>query len=350
MRLVNIDELQGNEILAVPVVSNDTVLIHADTVLRGEYVEKLREYKLYSVYVRDHIAFTDDVQYTSEQTLREAKQIVKSVMSKHIYKHDRELKRIAEEASKIIESVISEPDVVNSITEIRNVSTDMYSHCINVCSMATIMAVRLKMNDKQIRNVSMGAILHDIGLKYIQTPYIDIDIESMSEEELSEYKKHTIYGYSSLQEADWLTETAKEIILLHHERTNGTGYPFNQKGDKLKLEVRLVALCDEFDSLISGIGNKKMKIYEAIEYIKVNSGVYFDAAIAAKFLETVAVYPRGTRVLTSEGEIGIVIRQNNKMLERPVLRMLNKSDGSEYLDYVEKDLTKVLTIFITDTV
>ena len=252
------------------------------------------------------------------------------------------MKILGLEAERIIESVLSEPEVINNITEIRNLSTDMYTHCINVCSLSTIMALRLKMSDKQVKNVSMGAMLHDIGLRYIKTPY-------MNTKDAIEYKKHTIFGYSSVQDEDWIPDIAKEIILLHHERIDGKGYPFSHKGDKLKMEVKLVSLCDDFDSLISGVGNPKLKIYEAIEYIKANQGLKYDATIAEKLLETVAVYPVGIKVITSEGETGIVVRQNKKFTDRPVIKMLKHSDGSLYEDEVEKDLMEYLTLFIVDT-
>ena len=264
-------------------------------------------------------------------------------------KHNQDLKILGLEAERIIESVLSEPEVINNITEIRNLSTDMYTHCINVCSLSTIMALRLKMSDKQVKNVSMGAMLHDIGLRYIKTPYMNTNETYMNTKDAIEYKKHTIFGYSSVQDEDWIPDIAKEIILLHHERIDGKGYPFSHKGDKLKMEVKLVSLCDDFDSLISGVGNPKLKIYEAIEYIKANQGLKYDATIAEKLLETVAVYPVGIKVITSEGETGIVVRQNKKFTDRPVIKMLKHSDGSLYEDEVEKDLMEYLTLFIVDT-
>ena len=123
---------------------------------------------------------------------------------------------------------------MNNITEIRNVSTDMYTHCINVCTLSTIMALRLKMSNKQIHNIAMGAILHDIGLRYINVPYVNVSENKMTNKDAVEYKKHTIFGYSSVQDEDWIPDIAKEIILLHHERIDGKGYPFSHKGDKLK--------------------------------------------------------------------------------------------------------------------
>lgn len=358
MRLVAIDELIGNEILAVPVMSkDDKVLIQSDTVLREEFIERLREYGIESVYIKDADeirkekkakADNQTASYTIEETFEESQNVIKQVLSKHIYKHNEELKKVSEEAESVIDNILSEPNVVEAVTEIRNISTDMYSHCLNVCILSTIMAIRLKMNERQIRNVSKGAILHDIGLKYITTNYIDRSTDEMNPEEQLEYKKHTVYGYSSIQEEEWLPEPVKEIILLHHEQMDGEGFPFRQKGDKIRNEVKLVALCDIFDSLISGIGNKKVKMYEAIENIRAYVGTKFDPTIANKFLETVAAYPVGVKVVLSNGEVGEVIRQNREALERPVIKVTGMADGST-CEEKEVDLLKALTLFIVDT-
>lgn len=79
------------------------------------------------------------------------------------------------------------------MTEIRNVSTDMYTHCINVCSLSTILALKLKMTDRQVHNVALGAILHDIGLKYIRVPYENISIEDMNYRDLLNIKAYHLW-------------------------------------------------------------------------------------------------------------------------------------------------------------
>lgn len=360
MKQVKVKNLKGNEILALPIVSEKgTVLIHADMVLNEELVERLKELKVPAVYIKESLNEEKETKpqqvtsephiYKVEETVESSREVVKSILEKHIYKHNEELKKLGEEAERIIDSVLSEPEVISNITEIRNVSTDMYTHCINVCSLSTIMALRLKMSEKQVKNVSMGAILHDIGLRYIKVPYININEHKMSQKDALEYKKHTIYGYSSLQEEGWISDVAKEIILLHHENIDGSGYPFQHKGEKIRTEVKLVSLCDEFDSLISGIGNEKLKIYEAIEYIKVNAGIKYDATMSEKLLESVAAFPVGIKVTTNEGEKGVVIRQSKDCTDRPVIQMTEHADGTPYEDYVEKDLMKLLTIFIVDS-
>ena len=398
MKKVKVKSLKGNEILTLPIVTDGgTVLIHADVELKPELINRAIRLGIKSLYIKDypeevinkenynHIVISseddyDDVYnegqdvsdsecadvknekkteynnkyienhiYKVEETAINSRTIIKDVLEKHIYRHNSDLKIIGEQAEKIIESVIEEPEVITNITEMRNISTDMYTHCINVCALSTIMALRLKMSEKQVRNISIGAILHDIGLRYIKVPYMNTNETYMNVKDALEYKKHTIFGYSSLQDEGWIPDIAKEIILLHHERIDGKGYPFQHKGDKIKTEVKLVSLCDDFESLISGVGSPKLKIYEAIEYIKANQGIKYDATITDKLLESVAVYPVGINVITSEGEMGVVVRQNHKFTDRPVIKMLKHADGSPYNDDVEKDLMKYLTLFIVDT-
>ncbi len=398
MKKVKVKSLKGNEILALPIVTDGgTVLIHADVELKPELINRAIRLGIKSLYIKDYpeevinkenynhivISSEDDYYdvynegqdvsdsecadvknekkteynnkyienhiYKVEETAINSRTIIKNVLEKHIYRHNSDLKIIGEQAEKIIESVIEEPEVITNITEMRNISTDMYTHCINVCALSTIMALRLKMSEKQVRNISIGAILHDIGLRYIKVPYMNTNETYMNVKDALEYKKHTIFGYSSLQDEGWIPDIAKEIILLHHERIDGKGYPFQHKGDKIKTEVKLVSLCDDFESLISGVGSPKLKIYEAIEYIKANQGIKYDATITDKLLESVAVYPVGINVITSEGEMGVVVRQNHKFTDRPVIRMLKHADGSQYKDDVEKDLMEYLTLFIVDT-
>jgi len=354
MQYIQVDKLKGEEILAVPILAaSDIVLIHADTVIKKEYIEKLLELQIKYVYIKDNTELINELEnktYGIEETKEKSLILVKSILEHHIYKNNKDLIKVKDAAEKILESVISEPNIINNITEVRNISTDMYSHSINVCVLSTIIAISLHMNPKKVRNIAIGAMLHDIGLRYISVPYINIDILDMNYKDTLEYKKHTILGYSSIQEASWLSETSKEIILLHHEREDGSGYPFQKKLDKIKPEVKLVSLCDDFDSFISGIGNKKMKIYEAIEYIKVSTGSLYEETIAMKLMELIAIYPLGMRVITNEDEIGVVVKQNSERTDRPVIRMLVRSDGREYQEEVNKDLMTLLTLFIVDTV
>ena len=195
MKQVSVDNLKENDILAFPILSHSgTVLIHADVALTDELIERAINLGVRTVYIKDEkegivrentsdsdtAREEEEYPYRLEETANNSRQIVKKILEKHIYKHNEELKIIVNEAQRILDTVIAEPEVVNNITEIRNVSTDMYTHCINVCTLSTIMALRLKMSNKQIHNIAMGAILHDIGLRYINVPYVNVSENKMA--------------------------------------------------------------------------------------------------------------------------------------------------------------------------
>ena len=108
-------------------------------------------------------------------------------------------------------------------------------------------------------------------------------------------------------------------------------------------------MCDAFDEMICGITCKRVKIYQAIEYLKNFKGKLFDEKIVDAFLKFIAVYPAGTKVLTNEGETAVVLAQNKNFQDRPVIRIIKDRNGNVVTKEVIKDLVKVHNIFIEKT-
>ena len=159
-----------------------------------------------------------------------------------------------------------------------------------------------------------------------------------------EYKKHPIYGYSSLKDEKWISDLSKAIILYHHERSDGSGYPLRTKD--IPYECRIVNVCDAFDEMICGIGCERVKVYEAVEYFKAYKDILFDKKIVDTFLGFTAVYPAGSHVMTNEGELAVVLSQNKDFQDRPVIRILKDKDGNDVQNEIIKDLVKVHNVFI----
>ncbi len=86
----------------------------------------------------------------------------------------------------------------------------------------------MKLTAEQIYRLALGALPHDLGLRHITVPYINCDINELSEAEAFEYRKHPILAYSVLEEENgWIL--CKKIVLVHHERRDGSGFPLKQK-------------------------------------------------------------------------------------------------------------------------
>lgn len=353
MKLRNVNDLKGGEFLAKPVcIGSDIILIYEGTCIKEEYIKKLKELGVQYVYIKDNINEVDETEDKMEKTkdsiVEDYRERVKNLLERHIYSSRSELAELKEIAQKIINNIINEDKIVEQIENLREHEADIYEHSINVCALSVLLALKSKVDMEIIHSIAIGGILHDIGFRYIPISFTDKLMQNLSRKDLNEYKKHTIYGYMAVEYEEWITEETKEIILSHHERIDGSGYPLRKKD--LKISTQIVSICDEYDTMLCGIGCKQMKTYQIIENFKAKNGITFDKKILDVFLDFIALYPNGTKVKTNEGEIGIVIKQNSTFKERPVISIIKDKFGNNINKYEEKDLLKYLNIFIENVI
>ncbi len=347
MILKKIDELKGGEILARNIMTWDYQIILPEGItIRNDYVNKLRELGITEVYIKEETK-SDEIVILKSETEEVIRETVKDILERHTYQNNNELSELSGAADNIISTILEEDQVVEKIFDIKERSADIYEHSISICSLAILTALKLNVEIKKIHEIGVGCLLHDIGLRYTTVDYNNKDMESLNKQELAAYKKHPIYGYTSLKDEPWISELSKSIILYHHERMDGSGFPLRTKD--MSFECRIVNVCDAFDEMICGIACERRKVYEAIEYLNNFKDKKFDARIVDVFLGFTAVYPSGTHVLTNEGETAIVLSQNRDFKDRPVIRIIKDKDGKEVTGEVIKDLVKVHNIFIEKT-
>jgi putative nucleotidyltransferase with HDIG domain len=352
MRKVFVDTLTGNEILAKDIYSNSgIILMAAGTVVHKEYISRMKDLNIDYIYVEDELSkgIKED-EIIEIQIKKQCHKTVKVILEKYAYCGNAELENLKGIAEEIIDDLLEQPQVMFNIAGVRQKSEGVYSHSLNVCALSVFIALRMKIPRKKINEIAVGSLLHDIGYNYLPIDYNKLDYDKFEEKDLNEIKKHVIYGYSAVENEKWLSSVAKDIILSHHEKMNGTGYPFHINDDKIKLGSKIVAVCDEFDRMVYGIMSQKVKVHEAIEYVVGQGGVLFDMNVVRIFNESVAAYPNGTLVITNDDEKGIVLRQNIKCPTRPVIRLIKNKNNENYEEWTERDLTKDLTLFIKDTI
>ncbi|MCM1125596.1 MAG: HD domain-containing protein [Lachnospiraceae bacterium] len=346
MKLCRVDDLKGGEILARAIMTSEfRVLLSEEITLQAEYIEKIKEFGISEVYIKDeeqvHGQEVVLLKSDAESIFHEK---VKSILEKHTYSKNDELMELSRTADHIISNIMEEDEVVEKIFDIRERSSDIYEHSISICSLATLIALKLGLSQETVHDIGVGCLLHDLGLRYLTINYDNQDISKLSKVELAEFKKHPVYGYSVLQNENWISDVSKNIILCHHETLDGEGYPLHAK--EISLEAQVVGICDSFDEMICGIGRKRIKVYEAVEYLKVFRGVKFSADIVNVFLEFTAVYPVGSRVLLSDKATGTVIRQNREFPDRPVVQIIKDKNGNAVNNPKIIDLIKINHVFI----
>ena len=279
----SVSDLKGGEVLAKAVVWDHQVLLDEGTVIKKEYIRILRDLGILNVNIKDESVLEENKEQLvwydrCEGMIRD----VTEVLSRHMYIHDQDRLKILQ---KIADDVIDVYETNQQFTlkeeylEARN--TNIYEHSFSVCCLSVAVALKLNLDKEFIRALALGCLLHDIGLRCLESDFIQMDFQNMPEHIIKEFHKHPVYGYSLFMKVNWLPEVAGDVILHHHERLDGSGYPMKIK--ELTMESKIVAVCDTFDEMICGIACQKKSVPEAVNYLLENKGILFDSEIVDLF-------------------------------------------------------------------
>lgn len=346
MKLCPINEIKENDILARDVMADSyNVFLFKNTILNKKYIEKLKQLGIPYVYIQDNIP-QEEIAILKKEVEEKSRYLVREIIQKKTYNTGNELIQLSNAADEIISNILEEDEVIENIYDIKERSADIYTHSISICVLSTLVALHLGLEKERVHDIGVSCLLHDIGLKYLLIDYEDQDIELLNQKELIEYKKHPVYGYTALKNENWISKKSKEMILCHHERIDGSGYPLH--ATNISLDTKIINVCDTFDEYICGIGRRKMKIHEAVEFMKSNANIIYDKKIVDTLLKFTAVYPCGTKVRTNEGDLCVVIKQNKNFPERPILQILEKKNGRQSEEDEIIDLLKINNIIIDE--
>ncbi|WP_026486094.1 HD-GYP domain-containing protein [Caldanaerobius polysaccharolyticus] len=348
MRLISTYNLKPGMVIAKAVYNaNGQLLLNKDVVLTEQYIKRLKEVGITDVYIEDDLSrdvVIKDV--ISDETRLNAKIFVKNTMERiSMNKHVD-----TSQAKAIVESIIDEllerSEMLVNLQDIRAKDEYTFSHCVNVCVLSLMLGLALGYDRIKLSELGTGALLHDIG-KVCISDCILKKPSKLTPAEFDEIKRHTIYGYQMLKESGEISGYSCYIALCHHERPDGKGYPLGLKGDNIHQFAKIAAICDVYDALTSNrVYRRKMKIPDAVEYLRSMSMSQFDYDLVNTFLRFIALYPVGSGVILNTGQKGIVVRNNPDMQDRPVVRVIDENEEGKY---EEIDLMEHLSLFIVDT-
>lgn len=159
-----------------------------------------------------------------------------------------------------------------------------YTHALHTAAYAITLAKQLGIKAfNQISSLGIGSILHDIGKVKINSALLDKQ-EALTPEELKEVEKHSQYGYEMIHRLGMVPELSEVIILQHHERPTGRGYPHGIS-DEIHLLSKIVSLCDCFDLLTSERSYRKaLKPIDAIDYLRTEVRDEYDQNLLTSFI------------------------------------------------------------------
>ena len=338
MKKIQIVDIKNGKILAKEVSnSKGLMLLSEGTVLKKEHIDKLAENNISEVYIVDSQEDEAAINFYINKIEEDSVDIIKDVIdNKANISDDKEKDKIIQITKRIIDNILINPQITQQIINVKRGNNDIYTHLLNTAVLSVVMAVKIGFEEEKLHDIALGALLHDIGIVDVKTYYMDTDVDRLPADE-------------KFKLCDWMTERTKNIILGHHEKVNGMGYPFHKRGKDISEEVMLVAICDTFDEMIKGIGYEQKKVHEVIEYLRTVAAYSFDYDMLIKVLSNIAWFPNGSKVITNENEVGIIIKQNKGLADRPIIKIIRDSSGNDLKDGPVKNLLECLTVFIVDT-
>lgn len=186
-------------------------------------------------------------------------------------------RQLEEDFSALIESLIS-------IIELKDEYTS--HHSSNVRKWAVMLGEKMGLSERELRDIELAAILHDIGKIGIPTNILNKP-GPLSPEEYGIVKLHPVNGEKTLAKIKRL-EKIRKIIRHHHERFDGKGYPDGLKGEEIPLIARIIAIADAFNAMTSDRSYRKaLSIKEALAEIEKGAGTQFDPVLAKLFVDMV---------------------------------------------------------------
>lgn len=353
MRVVSVSNLSGGEILGKQIYDElGRVLLNVGVELKPFYIEKIKRLGISSVYIDDDISKNVTIEESiSDKTRQMSKLAVKKMIEGYCREGKADNNSVMNSVNSILEDILSNKNVLINVAEISASDNNIYSHSVNVSVLATIIGTHMGYGMLKLKDIATGALMHDIGkIKILNDK--EILKQFSSQEELDKYVEfmHPKVGYDFLGEQHVWNAYVKVSALMHHERNDGSGYPLMLQGEEINQIAKIVSICDVFDNCISGrISKERKTVSEVIEYLIGMSNTYFDEEIVRKFTMNIAAFPTGSCVILSSNEKGLVIRQNNSMPTRPVVKVIYDKYGSLLSEPYDVDLLKELTLFITKT-
>ncbi|MBC7961122.1 MAG: HD-GYP domain-containing protein [Vallitaleaceae bacterium] len=336
---------------------NNKLLIKAGFPIKRAYLERIRSLGYQGVYVDDVLSEGIEIKdIVNSELRRSAVFAVKDVFDTMSLAPAAISKSVSDKmdaTKKFIDSIVYDimenKNAVVNMVDIKVFDEYTFFHSVNVAILSIVIGQGLKLREKEMYELGLAAVLHDIGKVYVQKDLL-LKKEKLTDTEFEVLKTHSESGYKHLKNSYEIPIASYVGVLQHHEKVDGSGYPLRKKNDDISLFGRIICVADVYDALTSNRPYRDAMLpSEAIEYIMAGSGTMFDSKIVKVFVDRIAAYPIGTSVKLSNGTLALVIDNNPGAPLRPILKVYMDKEGNDIpdptiMDMTDMSLTKSITI------
>jgi HD-GYP domain-containing protein (c-di-GMP phosphodiesterase class II) len=207
---------------------------------------------------------------------------------------------------------------------------EMSKSSVNTAILSSLIAVELKLPNHKVMQIITGALLHDVGMLRLPKEIVEKH-GGLSPAELSRIQAHPLYAYKIVNKKLLYPEEVAVIVLQHHERWDGEGYPRRISGSAIDIGARIVSVADAFEAMVSQKPYRNsMMGYQAMKNLLSDNSRRFDPDVLKAFIQTMGIYPIGSIILLNNSAVARVTEVQGSAPLRPKIRILIDEFGKVY--------------------
>jgi HD-GYP domain-containing protein (c-di-GMP phosphodiesterase class II) len=318
-------------------------------------IKRIQQHGYQGAYIIDGLS--QDIEVKSlistalkNNTVRAIKNVFRSAGHRQDGRPSPQLGEVKTLVYDIVSEIIYNQNATINMMDLKIFDDYTYYHSVNVAVISIVIGAAEGLGKTALYQLGLGALLHDIGKVFVPKEILEKP-GKLTPEEFEEIKKHSFLGNRYLREKWNVPGESNVAVLSHHEKYNGTGYPYGIKADKIPYFARIVAVADVYDALTSDRAYRKaMSPSEAIEYVMGGAGMLFDPHVVKRFSQKIIPYPSGTCVSLSNGETAIVVESSPSCGTRPKVRLISGAQqGAVWNLYDDRKLLSVTVTGVAQT-
>ncbi|MBS0509559.1 MAG: HD-GYP domain-containing protein [Proteobacteria bacterium] len=269
----------------------------------------------------------------------EATRIVRDMMGDVRLGRQIEMEKIEPLVERMVDSIFRDQDALLPLARLKEHDDYTFQHSVSVCALMTAFARTLELPREVIREIAVGALLHDVGKAKVPDEILNKPAK-LTDAEFEKMKNHVVQSKIILQGTPGISDIALDVAAQHHERYDGTGYPNKLKGEAISLYGQMGSIVDIYDAITSNrVYHKGMAPTEALRKLLEWSAMHFKPTLVQAFIRSVGIYPTGSLVRLESRRLAVVQAQHADKPMQPTVKVIFHADG-RYLQPEDVDLRR----------